>query len=76
MAIQKEVSQFCVRTLCGAYEKNNCGWNFSFIKIYGTIVIVYVEECERIIRIKANCCCLSQIVKGSTRNCANNKELI
>ena len=37
---------------------------------------MYAEECERIITIQANCCCLSQIIKDGTGNCANNKELI
>ena len=34
-----------------------------------------MEEVLRIITIKANCCCLSQIVKVGTRNCVNNKEI-
>ena len=34
--------------------------------------MVYAEECKRRIAFTINCCCLSQIVKGGTQNCANN----
>ena len=55
----------------------NCGLKISVIKTFWTIIIVYAEECERIIIIKPNCYRISQIVKGSTRNCANNiKKMI
>ena len=36
---------------------------------------MYEEECEEIIKIKTNSCCLSQIVKGGTRICVNKKEI-
>ena len=36
---------------------------------------MYTKAVKRIITIKRNYCCLSQRMKGGTRNCANNKEL-
>ena len=36
---------------------------------------MYAKEVLRIITNETNCCCLSELVKGGTRNCVNNEEI-
>ena len=77
--IQKEFSQSFVRTLCvwrvRLWFKDLC-YKDLWYKDLLNICYCVRERVKRIITIKANCCCLSQIVKSGARNYANNKELI
>ena len=50
------------------WKENNCGSKISYL-------IVYEKEVQRINN-WSKLLCLSKLVKGSTRSCVNNKELI